>query len=160
MSFCVGRKVDPFQPPVTALLDFLWGVYKCSSEASSYGYRTMNVIHSAVSAAAYIDDKPAGQHPLVCRFLKAVFNEKPALPRYRTVWDPDIVLGYLRELGHNSGLSLIQLSRKLTMLMLLTSGQRGQTLYVLDLRNMSSSGVGFKFSIGDLLKNSRANYHL
>ena len=160
MSFCVGRKIDPFQPPVTALLDFLWGIYKCSGGSSSYGYRTMNVIRSAVSAVAHIDNKPAGQHPLVCRFLKAVFNEKPALPRYRSVWNPDVVLSYLRELGHNSNLSLIQLSRKLTMLMLLTSGQRGQTLYVLDLRNMSSSGDGIKFCIGDLLKNSRANFHL
>ena len=136
-------------------------MYNGGGTASScYSYRTMNVIRSAVSAVALINGSPAGKHPLVCRFLKAVFNVKPALPRYRSVWDPDIVLGYLKGLGPNIDLSLIQLSRKLTMLLLLTSGQRGQTLLVLDIRNLSFSGNRMSFRIGDPLKISRPDYHL
>ena len=161
MSFCVGGEVDPFHPPVKTFLDFLlWEYRRGRSTGARYSYRTMNVIRSAVSAVALIDGKPAGQHPLACRFLKAVFNENPALPRYHTVWDPDVVLSYLKGLGQNEGLSLIQLSRKLTMLMLLTSGQRGQTIMVLDVRNLSFSGGCASFRIGDPLKNSRANFHL
>lgn len=39
------------------------------------------------------------------------------------------------------------------MLMLLVSGQRGQTLHVLDIRNMILSDSSVSFSIGDFLKN-------
>ena len=160
MSFCVGRQVDPFHPSVRTFLDFLLDMYNGDNNTCSYGYRTMNVIRSAVSAVALIDGRPAGQHPLVCRFLKAVFNDNPALPRYSTVWNPDTVLFYLRDLGQNEGLSLIQLSRKLTMLLLLTSAQRGQTILVLDIRNLSFVGGCVSFRIGDLLKTSRPSFHL
>lgn len=45
------------------------------------------------------------------------------------------------------------------MLMLLVSGQRGQTLYLLDIRNMVLSDSSVSFSIGDLKKNSRPGNH-
>lgn len=119
----------------------------------------MNTIRSAISTVALIDGQPAGQHLLVRRFMKAVFQEKPSLARLQSTWDPDLILDYLRGLGQNEALSLIQLSRKLTMLMLLLSGQRGQVLHLLDTRNMSISGSRVSFRIGDPLKTSRPGSH-
>ena len=101
-----------------------------------------------------------GQHPLVCRFMRAVFQLRPAFPRYRTTWDPDVVLSYIKRLGPNRYLSTILLSRKLTMLLLLQSGQRCQSLHLLDLRNMSLSASKVSFRIGDPLKSSRPGHHL
>lgn len=43
--------------------------------------------------------------------------------------------------------------------MLLVSGQRGQTLHVLDIRNMSGWPSRVSFRIGDLLKTSRPGDH-
>lgn len=120
----------------------------------------MNTLRSAISVVAQIDGRPAGQHPLVCRFLKAVFQERPSLPRCLTTWDPDVMLRYIKTLGPNSTLSFIQLSRKLTVLMLLLSGQRGQTLHSLDIRNMTISDSRVSFRIGDPLKTSRPGSHL
>lgn len=122
-------------------------------------YSSMNTIRSAVSAIANIDNMPAGRHPLVCRFLKAVFQVRPTLSRSRITWDPDLILTYIESLGPNDALSTIQLSRKLVMLMLLVSGQRGQALHVLDIRNMSVSHSRVSFRIGDLLKTSRPGAH-
>ena len=70
------------------------------------------------------------------------------------------MLNYLKSLGPDEHLSLIQLSRKLTALLLLVSGQRGQVLRFLDIRNMSISESTIVFRIGDLLKTSRPGCHI
>ena len=133
MSFCVRREVNPFLPPITLLLDYLLQEFKKEVGRS---YSSMNTIRSAISSIALIDGMPAGTHPLVRRFMRAVFQSRPSFPRYQTTWDPDLVLNYIKSLGPNEDLSVILLTKKLTMLMLLVSGQRGQVLHLLDVRNM------------------------
>lgn len=120
----------------------------------------MNTLRSSISAIARIDGKPAGQHLLVSRFMKAVFQGRPALPRYNFTWDPQVVLDYIKTLGPNKHLPITQLSRKLVMLMLILSGQRCQTLHMLDVRNMSITPSKVVFTIGDLLKTSGPKRHL
>ena len=44
--------------------------------------------------------------------------------------------------------------------MLLLSGQRGQTLHLLDIRNMTVSDLTVSFRIADPLKTSRPGHHL
>lgn len=157
MSVCLEGQVDPFQPPLPFLLDYLLSEFNRIPERS---YGCLNTTRSAISTIAYIDHLPAGQHPLVCRFMKAIFQVRPSLSRSRITWDPDMVLSHIADLGPNEDLSTIQLSRKLTVLMLLVSGQRGQTLHALDIRNMSVSPSRISFRIGDLLKTSRPGVHL
>ena len=116
-DFCVSRKTDPLRPPVSALLEFLLALFhKGKKDSSGLGYSSLGVARSAISQVAVIDGKPAGQHPLVHRFMRSVYQRRPALPRYRTRWDPDVVLEFIRTLGPNEDLHLLQLSRKLTML--------------------------------------------
>ena len=130
--------MDPFQPSLNMLLDYLLSEFRKETGRS---YSSMNTIRSAISAVASISGQPVGKHPLVIRFMKAVFQEKPSFPRYHTTWDPHLVLDYILGLGLTEDLSLIQLSRKLVILMLLLSGQRGQTLHLLDIRNMTVSDL-------------------
>ena len=92
--------------------------------------------------------------------MKAVFNEKPVFPRCDLTWDPQLVLTYLVGLGSNQRLSILELSRKLVMLMLLLSGQRGQTLHLLDTRNMFFTPSKVTFTLGDPLKTSGPKRHL
>ena len=152
-----------FHPPVELVLEFLLLEFRSGKlDGSSRSFRSMGVIRSALSAVATIDGVPVGQHRFVRQFMKAVFNERPALPRYKSIWDPDIVLGFLRDLGPNDGLALLDLSRKLAILMLLLSGQRGQTLLALDLDHMRFGDINSKvfFGITDVLKTSRPGSHL
>lgn len=91
--------------------------------------------------------------------MRAVFLERPSLSRCKTTWDPDLVLNYM-SLGANENLSTILLSKKLTILMLLVSGQRGQVLHLLNIRNMYISDSRVSFQIRDHLKTSRPGKHL
>lgn len=92
--------------------------------------------------------------------MRAAQNTKPAFPRYASTWDPEIVFTYLDSLGDNDQLSLLLLSRKLTLLLLLLSGQRFQSIELLDIRNMSLSSSKAAFRIADALKTSTPWSHL
>jgi len=74
-----------------------------------------------------------GEHPLVCRFMKGIKNIRPALPRYKSTWDCNIVIDYLRL---NISNSLKALTLKLTMLLALTTAQRAQTISKLKISDM------------------------
>ena len=50
------------------------------------------------------------------RFLKGVFELKPSLPRYTTIWDVGTVLQYLKTLHPIPEVNLKTLTKKLTML--------------------------------------------
>ena len=160
MQFCTVRESDPFRPPVGVLLDYLFDVFESGKlDKTGLSYRSINVIRSAISSVALIEGLPAGQHPLVCRFMRAVYNRKPALPRYQSVWDPDVVLDLFQQWGPTGTLSLLRLSKKLAMLMLLQSGQRGQTLLLLDVTCMHLTPGRVAFQIKAPLKTSKPGHH-
>ena len=112
----------------------------------------MNTIRSAFSAVATIDGNPVGQHTLIRRFMKAVFLGKTIFSQ-TSFYLGSRCLHLIRGIGPNSNLSLLQLSRKLLMLMFLVSKQCGQTLHYLDFQNMTVSDTKVSFRIGDLSKN-------
>lgn len=65
-------------------------------------YRTINTVRSAISMThEEVDGVHVGQHPLVSRFLKGVFNSRPLCPKYTFTWDVDTVLFYLNNLPDN-----------------------------------------------------------
>lgn len=78
-----------------------------------------------------------GEHPVIKRFMKGIFNYRPALPRYNQVWDVSIVLKYLKSIQVCENLKLKLLTCKLVMLFALLSGQRAQSLWYLDINNMT-----------------------
>ena len=99
-----------------------------------------------------VDGVRVGQHPMVSRFLKGVYNLRPPAPRYATTWDVDIVLDYLNSLPDNESLSLQQLSHKLTMLLALTNADRCSDLTALDLSYRTYLGDCVRFIIPGLTK--------
>lgn len=157
VSFCLCRKMDPFSSSLSFLLDFLLLKFKKEKGCS---YSSMNTIWSTISAVACIDDQPAGRHLLVNRFMRAVFQKKPSLAWHHTTRDPEAVLNNLKHLDANENLSISQLLRKLAIFMLLTSGQCGLTLHLLDTRSMSIFDTRVSFRIGDPLKTSRPGDHM
>ena len=152
MSFCLRRKADPFRPSLKFMLDYLQHEFRGKGRS----YSSINIMRSDISGIAQIDGKPAGQHPLVCRFLKSVFFKRGhPFSQCHCTWNPDVMLTHITTMGPNSTLSIIQLPRKLTVLMLLLSRQRGQTLHLWDIRNMTFSDSRIiAFRIGDPLKTS------
>jgi hypothetical protein len=147
--------MDPVSPSLNDTLSFLLSLFN-----QGLGYSAINSARSALSTCATIDGQPVGQHPLVCRFLKSVFNQRPALPKYNVTWDTDVVLKYLKQLSPCSKLTVKLLSHKLVMLFLLLAGQRCQTVHLYDVRNMDLTSSSVTFTIGDLTKTSTPRSHI
>ena len=101
-NWCQQRDRDPTTGPIKDIINFLAELYQ-----DGYQYRSLNSYRSAISAVhSRVDDHPVGQHPLVSRMFKGVFNERPPLSRYSTFWDVGTVLRYLKQLGSNDSLTL------------------------------------------------------
>ena len=65
-------------PSVEVALDFLTDLFNKGA-----GYSAINTARSASSAVITLPNNIVfGQHPLVCRFVKGVFQLRPSLPRY------------------------------------------------------------------------------
>jgi len=91
----VRDSTDPLSAPLSEVLKLL-----CEQFDSGKQYRTINTIRSAIRMTYNEGDGlQIGQHPLVSRFLKEVFNSLPPAPRY---WDVNVVLCYLDSLPDNS----------------------------------------------------------
>lgn len=62
-----------------------------------------------------------GKHPLVLKLMKEAYNRKPPAPNYSMFWDIGTVVDYLITLGANSVLQFSVLSRKLAVLLALST---------------------------------------
>jgi hypothetical protein len=160
MHFCGSWKIDPFNPAITCVITFLTELYQ-----KGLGYSGINTAKSAISSIVYIvNNVQIGNHIMIKQFLKGVYNEKPALPRYNCTWDVSVVLKHISDNLSNSTTEgktfLKDLSLKLVMLLALTTGQRLQTLHSIYVQNIDINCDYVKIRIGDLLKTSCQTKHL
>ena len=95
-----------------------------------------------------------GEHPLVRRLLKGVHNIRPPQPRYKFIWDTDVLIEYLRTLD-NATLDFKLLSYKTVTLLTILSGQRVSTIHLLKVSDMFLSKDAVIFSVSGLLKHSK-----
>ncbi|XP_067659799.1 uncharacterized protein [Haliotis asinina] len=151
MQFCNEQNADTFSPSLQQCLEFLASLYK-----KGLGYSAINTARSTLSTIVTVQNIPLGQHPIVTRFMKGVYNLRPALPRNKVTWDVSIVIGFLKSFEPES---LQQLSMKLATLLLLLTGQRTQALHMIDQRNVEITDNCVNIRFGDLLKQSRPGYH-
>ena len=78
LSFCGERHSDPLQPTIDQVIDFLTHLF-----ISGIGYSAMNTARCALSTFVILEGNiSVGSHPLVKRFLKAVYQCRPAFPLY------------------------------------------------------------------------------
>ena len=94
-----------------------------------------------------IEGVPIGQHPLLNRLFKSVYNSRPLQLRYTGTWEVSSVLEYLLSMGENSDLSLKWLSGKLALLMALETASHSSQLHSLDLRFRVNKSEGVLLSI-------------
>ena len=149
-TFCSRRGVNTIQPSISEVIDFLTELFD-----GGLGYSGLNTAHCALSSVIHLEgNKTVGSHPLVNRFLEAVFNARPCVSRYQSVWDPSLVLGYLKTLSPLVSLSLKELTLRLVMLIALVTGQRRQSIHLMDLGSMHKNADHYNFIVRDLVKQS------
>ena len=101
-------------------------------------YSALNTARCAISSFVQQDnDKSIGTHHLIKRFFKSVFELRPCFPRYQNIWNVEPVLKFLKNLSPTATLPLKDLTLKLVMLIALITGQRSQSIHLLDLNDMS-----------------------
>jgi hypothetical protein len=94
-------------------------------------YSTINTARLALSTIICLPDGQVfGSHHIVVGFMKGIFELRKPKPKYKSIWDVSVVLKYL------GTFSLKNLTLKLVMLMLLVTGQRGQTIDCLSLSEL------------------------
>lgn len=145
-----------FSPAIADVLEFLTELYE-----SDCSYSTLNTARSALSTIVTLPGNiSVGNHPLIVRFLRGVFQTRPALPKYTSIWDVKVVLTFLKTLSPASKLTLKDLTLKLTMLLMLVSGQRIQTIQLLNIEHMNVRSSVFEFTITDKVKQTKPGRHL
>ena len=149
--YCSSRGVDPICPSVEGGINYLAELYD-----SGIGYSAINTARSVVSSIVTLPkDSSFGSHPMVFPFLKAMFQLKPSLPKYKDIWDVITVMTYLSSLHPPQDVALKDLTYKTAMLLALPSGQRCQTLHLLSVSCMVLKHDSCVFTIRKLLKTSR-----
>ena len=93
-KFCSQNAILENKASVENGRELLASLYK-----DGLGYSAINTAQVALSSALTIPGNVTfGNHPLVARFLKGVFELRPSLPKYNHIWDVSVVLGHLRTL--------------------------------------------------------------
>ena len=133
-QFASKNAVNELAPTTVDVANFLASLFEQGAS-----YSTVNSARSALSAYLAPQNKQGpsiGSHPDICRLLKGVFEERPALPKYQEVWSVDVVLDHLLEWPHVHELSLKQLSLRTVILLTLLTGQRGHALHALNVSDV------------------------
>ena len=155
-QFCHREHINPLAPSVANIVNFLSHNFH-----RGVGYDSINTARGALSALGImVDGCRAGNHPLVNRFMRGVFNLRPPTPRYAMTWDVTVVLQRIRGMEPLHYLSLKDLSLKLVMLMALTQAARIQTLHLLLLDNISFGGNTVTLWLGGNIKQCRPKFNV
>ena len=156
VKFCRERYTDPIQATTEMGIEFLTEYFK-----TGVGYSSVNSARSALSSIIKpVCNVPFGKSPLVCRFLKGVFNIRPALPRYVTTWDVTKVFTFIKSKPTLTNCDLKTLSHRLAILLCLTTGQRDQTIKCLNLDCIKISSDKVVLFVPETLKTTRQGHHL
>ena len=151
LEYCHKWQINPISPPVASGLNFLAELYH-----KGLSYSALNTARSALASVIVLQGNQSfGNHPLVSCFLKGTFTTRPALPKYKEVWDVNTVLEHFKTLHPAEILPLKLLSLKIVMLMAILSGQCCQTIHALTTKDMKVSEDKVMFIVNDLLKTTK-----
>ena len=152
LAFCRKKKIDNSCPNISEALEFLSSLHK-----QGLSYFTINTARSALSAILNIGEYTFGSHPLVTRFFKGLYELNKPEPKYKYIWNVNAVLEHLKTVEPLEQITLKELTLKLVMLLLLATGQRGQSIYLLSLDGMTMRDHSCTFELMEHIKTSKPN---
>lgn len=151
MMYCDFHGFDPYEPSIKNVTNFLRLLFEDGAS-----YSTINIARCALSAVLDTNSRDSiGSDPMVSLVLRGCGNLRPPEPKYDTTWDVAKVFKLFQKWGNNKGLSLLQLSKKLTMLLLLCTAQRGQTVWRFHLSGLKFTDYGARFNMLHQLKQNK-----
>lgn len=151
-SFC-GKRINPIRPSVNSILAFFVILHRQGLKYSAF-QTARSAINNLTKICGNFD---FGNNNLIKRFMTGIFTERPSLPKYKTVWDVDIVLKYTEKLQDTT---LLQLSCKLSVLFLLLTAQRCQTLHLIELQDIEFQLGKVIIHTNHILKQTKPGHQL
>ena len=126
------------------MINFLTKLYE-----NGLAYSTVNTYRSALSSTlAPIAGYKVGEHPLVIRLLKGVFNQRPPIKTLTPAWSVQKVLALLKNWSPIEKVDMRCLSYKTLMLIALSSAKRVSSLAMLSIEdgysNISENRISFQ----------------
>ena len=142
-DWCTQRNINPLSNAINNVLEFLSNLF-----AQGKAYNTINVARSMLSGTLPpLDGNPVGKHYLVLKLMKGMYNSNPPKPRYESTWSIDLVTNYVNTLPSNADLSLAEISRKLAVLLALTTMLRVSELASIDRQSVKIGDDRALFSL-------------
>ena len=80
------------------MVKYISHLYETGAEWSTVNYHRSSISKFHVGFHGI----PLGEHPLVCQAVKAVFRLRPPLPQYKSAFDIDPVMAYIKSLPTTS----------------------------------------------------------
>ena len=148
-TYCDQGQIHPRHPNVKQVLAFL------DTFKKELSFSSISTAKAALSAFITLDGKPLGQNRYVNQYMTGLAKSLPRAPKYEEIWDPQIVLDFLRKWSPAKLLNLYQLTLKTAILILLVTAQRPQILGKLNLEQMRHAKRTFTFTVTSNLKHQR-----
>ena len=144
-KLCGEQQINPFSENVNKFFEFLTHLYE-----NNPSYSAINTARAAISSLVISNARgqSLGAHPLVCRFMKGLYNLRP------TIWNVSSVLNFLVKIKPVKELSLKDLTFKCVMLILLFF--YCDAVHKLSISNMTEGKSSFSFCVQ--MKQSRQGY--
>ena len=121
------------------------------------GFSCISTAKAALASFVTFDHKPLGQNRYVTLYMTGLAKSMPRTPKYQEIWDPQVVLNFLKKWSPAKLLNIFQLTIKTLLLLLLVTAQRMQTISKFSLDNMQQKKRKIWFTITDNLKHQRGN---
>ena len=131
-AYCSKRENNPFSTTVNEILLFLTELYNNGCHYSGL----CNARSALATSVQLIGGPNVSNHPLICRFIKGIYNRHPPMPIYVKIWDINKVLNYIDSLPVNEELSYKQLTQKLVVLLMILGARRKQALHSVQIDNV------------------------
>ena len=154
-EYCKREHIAPHNPGKVKAIEFLRELYE-----EWLGYSAINTARSALSSVITPNGGiPFGRDPLVCRFLKGIFELKPCLPKYSKIWDVNNVLCYFKSCSLVGEMDLKDLTMNLATLLCLLTGQLCQTIHKMDMNFIQLEEHRCTITIREVLKHTKVGKH-
>ena len=156
-DWCNRLSLPKTSPTLGQFISYLWHLYNDRSLAWS----SIRVHRAAIATIVDpLTSSPLSQHPMVIRFMKAVFMARPPARKVKPIWSVSTVLEMLRNWGPSEELERSRLTWRLTMLLALASARRASdlTLFHIDEDHLVKSAESWRFHLAFGAKQDRPGH--
>ena len=106
VQYCKENNYNHEKAPVSFALSFLQNLFK-----KGHKYGQINTACSTLSLIIDVDGANSfGKLPVVKKFMKGIFEQKPVFPKYQYIWDVNKIFDFFRSLPEIETLDLKMLT--------------------------------------------------